>query len=94
MIREDAALAQHETIKSFVAGVFLQLKSLHVISFVLTVHCCRTGTVADSAPIIPVSAVLKYNIDIVCECIANYVPIPVRDFTAVPRLIGMANNYV
>lgn len=64
LIREDAALAQHESIKNFVAG-----------------------TVADSAPIIPISAVLKYNIDVVCECIANYVPIPVRDFTAVPRLI-------
>merc|ERR1712159_747061 len=27
------------------------------------------GTVADSAPIIPISAVLKYNIDVVCEYI-------------------------
>jgi translation initiation factor 2 subunit 3 len=45
------------------------------------------GTVADNAPIIPISAVLKYNIDIVCEYIARQIPIPVRDFTSVPRLI-------
>mmetsp|Transcript_18713 Transcript_18713/g.24703 ORF Transcript_18713/g.24703 Transcript_18713/m.24703 type:complete len:459 (+) Transcript_18713:89-1465(+) len=45
------------------------------------------GTVADNAPIIPISAVLQYNIDVVCEYIAKDVPIPVRDFTSVPRLI-------
>ncbi|KJE94009.1 translation initiation factor 2 gamma subunit [Capsaspora owczarzaki ATCC 30864] len=45
------------------------------------------GTVAQGAPIIPISAQLKYNIDCVCEYIANKIPIPVRDFTAAPRLI-------
>lgn len=45
------------------------------------------GTVADSSPIIPISAVLKYNIDVVCEYIARFIPIPLRDFTAIPRLI-------
>lgn len=45
------------------------------------------GTVADSSPIIPISAVLRYNIDVVCEYIARYIPIPLRDFTSVPRLI-------
>ena len=45
------------------------------------------GTVADSAPIIPISAVLRYNIDVVCEYIARQLPIPVRDFTSRPRLI-------
>lgn len=45
------------------------------------------GTVADSAPIIPISAVLRYNIDVVCEYIARQIPIPVRDFTSRPRLI-------
>lgn len=46
-----------------------------------------TGTVADQAPIIPISAVLKYNIDVVCEYIARYLPVPVRNFTSPPRLI-------
>ena len=45
------------------------------------------GTVADSSPIIPISAVLKYNIDVVCEYIARSIPIPLRDFTGIPRLI-------
>ena len=45
------------------------------------------GTVADGAPIIPISAVLRYNIDVVCEYIARQLPIPVRNFTSVPRLI-------
>jgi translation initiation factor 2 subunit 3 len=45
------------------------------------------GTVADSAPIIPISAVLRYNIDMVCEYIAKNIPIPVRNFISLPRLI-------
>jgi translation initiation factor 2 subunit 3 len=45
------------------------------------------GTVADSAPIIPISAQLRYNIDVVCEYIVKAIPVPVRDFIASPRLI-------
>jgi len=45
------------------------------------------GTVADSSPIIPISAVLKYNIDIVCEHIVHKIPVPPRDFQSSPRLI-------
>jgi translation initiation factor 2 subunit 3 len=45
------------------------------------------GTVADGAPIVPVSAQLKYNIDAVNEYIVKRVPIPIRDFSSTPRLI-------
>ena len=45
------------------------------------------GTVAGSAPIIPISAQLGYNIDEVCRFISKRVPIPMRDFTSIPRLI-------
>ncbi|WFD23521.1 eukaryotic translation initiation factor 2 subunit gamma [Malassezia equina] len=45
------------------------------------------GTVADGAPIVPISAQLQYNIDAVNEYIVKRVPVPVRDFTATPRLI-------
>ena len=45
------------------------------------------GTVADGAPIVPISAQLRYNIDAVNENIVKKVPVPVRDFTATPRLI-------
>jgi translation initiation factor 2 subunit 3 len=64
LVKPDAALAQHDQIRKFVAG-----------------------TVADSAPIIPISAVLKYNIDVVCEYLIHKIPVPIRDFTSVPRLI-------
>ena len=45
------------------------------------------GTVAESSPIVPISAQLKYNIDAVNEYIVKRIPIPLRDFTATPRLI-------
>lgn len=45
------------------------------------------GTVADKAPIIPISAQLKYNINVICEYICNIIPIPVRDYTSSPHLI-------
>merc|ERR1719160_472573 len=43
------------------------------------------GTVADGAPIIPISAVLKYNIDVIAEYLTTQVPIPPRVFTNAPQ---------
>ncbi|ERE63937.1 eukaryotic translation initiation factor 2 subunit 3-like protein, partial [Cricetulus griseus] len=45
------------------------------------------GTVAEGAPIIPISAHLKYNIEVVCEYIVKKISVPLRDFTSEPRLI-------
>ncbi|EPQ55891.1 hypothetical protein GLOTRDRAFT_121283 [Gloeophyllum trabeum ATCC 11539] len=45
------------------------------------------GTVAESSPIVPISAQLKYNIDAVNEYIVKRIPVPVRDFTSTPKLI-------
>eukprot|EP00928_Gymnodinium_smaydae_P059184 TRINITY_DN4242_c1_g1_i1.p1 TRINITY_DN4242_c1_g1~~TRINITY_DN4242_c1_g1_i1.p1 ORF type:complete len:486 (-),score=127.43 TRINITY_DN4242_c1_g1_i1:131-1522(-) len=45
------------------------------------------GTAADSSPIIPISAVLKYNIDVLCEYLCTLVPVPPRDFTSNPLMI-------
>merc|ERR1711865_731754 len=45
------------------------------------------GTAADSSPIIPLSAVLKYNMDVVCEYLCSQVPIPPRDFSSSPVMI-------
>lgn len=45
------------------------------------------GTVAEKAPIIPISAQLKYNIEVVCEYIEKKIPVPMRDFTSEPHLI-------
>ena len=54
---------------------------------------CHTGTVAEGAPIIPISAQLKYNIEVVCEYIVKKIPVPLRDFTSEPRLIGKDLSY-
>lgn len=45
------------------------------------------GTVADNAPIVPISAQLKLNVDAVLEYIVKKVPIPIRDFSSDARLI-------
>ncbi|KAK7204410.1 eukaryotic translation initiation factor 2 gamma subunit [Myxozyma melibiosi] len=45
------------------------------------------GTAADKAPIIPISAQLKYNIDAVNEYLVKSIPVPPRDFMADPKLI-------
>ncbi|ELU12695.1 hypothetical protein CAPTEDRAFT_179168 [Capitella teleta] len=45
------------------------------------------GTIAEGAPVIPISAQLKFNIDAVCEYVVKNIPVPVRDFTSEPRLI-------
>ena len=33
------------------------------------------GTVADGAPVVPISAQLKYNVDAVCEYIVKKIPV-------------------
>ena len=45
------------------------------------------GTIADGAPVIPISAQLKYNIDVVCEYICGKIPVPKRDFTSPCHMI-------
>ena len=57
-------------------GVFLSFVTLSL-----------SGTVAEGAPIIPISAQLKYNIEVICEYISKKIPIPTRDFISPPRLI-------
>jgi translation initiation factor 2 subunit 3 len=36
------------------------------------------GTIADGAPVLPISAQLMYNVDVVCEYIVKKIPVPVR----------------
>lgn len=45
------------------------------------------GTIAEGAPVIPISAQLKFNVDVICELICKRIPIPARDFASSPRLI-------
>ena len=44
------------------------------------------GTKAEHSPIIPISAQLKYNIDVVLDYLCR-IPVPVRDFMADPLMI-------
>ena len=44
------------------------------------------GTIAEAAPVVPISAQLKYNVDAVCEYIVKRIPVPVRDFTSPPQV--------
>ena len=45
------------------------------------------GTVADGAPVVPISAQLKYNIDAINEYLVTKIPVPIRDFGAAPHMI-------
>lgn len=45
------------------------------------------GTIAENAPIIPVSSQNKVNIDSVLEAIQNNIPTPQRDLTKPPRML-------
>ena len=44
------------------------------------------GTVAEKAPIIPVSAQHRLNMDLLIEALEKNIPIPKRDLTAPPRM--------
>ena len=88
LIKEAQALEHQKSIAAFVKGTHIHT-SLRFFSF--DTHACAAaaflGTVAESSPIVPISAQLKYNIDAVNEYIVKRIPIPVRDFTSDPRLI-------
>jgi translation initiation factor 2 gamma subunit (eIF-2gamma) len=54
----------------------------------LTLLCSfDQGTIAEGAPVVPISAQLKYNIDVICEYIVKKIPIPERNFTSPPNMI-------
>lgn len=54
---------------------------------ILPLFVTYQGTVADGAPVVPISAQLKYNIDVVCEYIVKKIPIPERNFISPPNMI-------
>jgi translation initiation factor 2 subunit 3 len=82
LIKEAQALEHQKSISAFVKGIHL---SYEVSSILIPVNF--PGTVAESSPIVPISAQLKYNIDAVNEYIVKRIPIPRRNFTSDPRLI-------
>jgi translation initiation factor 2 subunit 3 len=45
------------------------------------------GSIASTAPIVPISAINNLNLDIVCEYICTQIPVPVRDISSSVRMI-------
>jgi len=37
--------------------------------------------------VVPISAQLRYNIEVICQYISTYIPVPQRDFLSPARLI-------
>ncbi|MCL7052012.1 hypothetical protein MKW94_027501 [Papaver nudicaule] len=44
------------------------------------------NTVAEGSPVIPISAQLKYNIDVVCEYLVTRIPVPERNYISPPHM--------
>ena len=89
LIKETQAFEHQKSIAAFVKGVqsFIIFLSAQYLTERSYLPLPLSGTVAESSPIVPISAQLKYNIDAVNEYIVKRIPIPVRDFTSDPRLI-------
>ena len=51
------------------------------------VRSVRDNSFLENSPIIPISAQLKYNIDVLCDYLTNYIPLPIRDFTELPKMV-------
>ena len=91
LIQENVAINQHEAIQKFIQVIvwvcFYLEYWLKILLISLTKHISYQGTVADGAPVVPISAQLKYNIDVVCEYIVKKIPIPERNFVSPPNMI-------
>jgi translation initiation factor 2 subunit 3 len=100
LIKEAQALEHQKSIAAFVKGARTHTHTTYIANTPLDPQCLipcapplsfptsnAPGTVAESSPIVPISAQLKYNIDAVNEYIVKRIPIPTRDFTSDPRLI-------
>ncbi|MCL7040600.1 hypothetical protein MKW94_025974 [Papaver nudicaule] len=44
------------------------------------------NTVAEGSPVIPISAQLNYNIDVVCEYLVTRIPVPERNYISPPHM--------
>jgi len=88
-IQENQARKQYKAIQEFLKVslsqefanlVFKQFAKNEIASY------GNQGTVAQDAPVVPVSSQLNYNIDAVCEYITK-IPIPKRDFVSPPHMV-------
>lgn len=99
LVKEAQAKEQYEQILKFIQGIQDCPSSLTTYALIIKIKMNKkekpnvmidsmfSGTVAEGAPIVPISAQLKYNIEVLCEYITKKIPVPMRDFTSEPRLI-------
>ena len=57
-------------------------KTQHAEIKELVKHSC-----AEDAPIIPLSAVNKFNLDVLAQYLCTHIPIPPRNFMAPPQMV-------
>jgi len=100
LVAGNESCPQPQTSEHLAAVELMQLRHLIILQnkvelitkqAALTQHAAikqfAKGTVAEDAPIIPVSAVLKYNLDVLCEYLCTQIPYPVRDFVTPVHMI-------
>ncbi|CAD7705378.1 unnamed protein product [Ostreobium quekettii] len=100
LIAANEACPQPQTSEHLAAVEIMRLKDIIIVQNKVdlisqstaanqheSIHQFIQGTIADGAPVIPISAQLKYNVDVVCEYIVKKIPIPVRDFVSPPQMI-------
>lgn len=89
IVQEDQARNQYKAIREFLkvspSQEFANLVFKHFAKNEITFYA-NQGTVAEGAPVVPVSSQLNYNIDVVCEYITK-IPILKRDFVSPPHMV-------
>ncbi|WAR08845.1 IF2H-like protein, partial [Mya arenaria] len=85
LIAGNESCPQPQTSEHLAAVEIMKLK--HILILQNKIDLVKESTIAEGAPVIPISAQLKYNIDVVCEYVTKKIPVPIRDFTSKPRLI-------
>eukprot|EP00850_Spirogloea_muscicola_P012082 SM000077S21556 [mRNA] locus=s77:219852:222715:+ [translate_table: standard] len=88
LIAGNESCPQPQTSEHLAAVEIMRLKHIIILQNKIDlIQESVAGTIADGAPVVPISAQLKYNIDVVAEYIINKIPIPERDFISPPNMI-------
>lgn len=101
LIAADKTCPQPQTSEHLAAVEIMQLNKIVIIQNKIDIikeeaaaakNCSEIrafvkGTRAEQSPIIPISGQLKYNIDAILYYIAEYIPVPIRDYQTIPKMI-------
>jgi translation initiation factor 2 subunit 3 len=100
VIGGDQKCPQPQTLEHLAAAEIMQLKHILIVQNKVDllkpsaahenhdqIKSFVEGTVAESSPITPMSAIQKYNLDVLCEYLITKIPHPIRDLASPGRLI-------